>query len=276
MKLSYYPGCSLEGTAREFDESTRAVCGDIGVELKELSDWNCCGANAAAVRSEELAKGLARRNLEMAAREGSDLLIPCVACYNRLRWARGETGAGAAGDSTRLILGFDFFSRPDVLELIKARVRRPLSGLKLACYYGCVTVRPPEVTGADRWENPTRMEDFAAALGASSVDWPLKTDCCGADLAITRPDVMKSLVGKLMASAVESGADAFAVACPLCHNNLDSRQREIVATGLAPARLPVFYFTELVGLALGLSGAAKWCARHLEDPRPLLARLGLG
>ncbi len=282
MKLSYYPGCSLEGTAREYDESTRAVCRRLGVDLVDLPDWNCCGANEAVAVNEELGLGLAVRNLAIAEREGREVLLPCVGCYARLRWAKtavteDPSKAGPFGyrGKADLLFVVDLFRREEVLARLREAIQRPLKGLKVASYYGCVMVRPPSRTGARDHENPQSLDRLAGLLGAQPVDWPRKTDCCGSVMGVARPDVSRSLVGRLLDTAAEAGANALMVACPLCHANVDNRQEEIVAEGLAKAPMPVFYFTELAALAMGLPEAAEWWAEHMTDPRPLLAGLGL-
>lgn len=282
MKISYYPGCSLEGTAKEYDGSTRAVCEALGIELVELPDWNCCGANAAAAVNEDLGVQLALRNLAIADATGMDVVIPCVGCFNRMRWAKSVAteDPARAGDvryegKTSPVFLLDYLTRDEVTARVKAAVKRPLKGLKLACYYGCVIVRPPKKTGAKDHENPRSLDDLMAAVGAAPVDWPYKTDCCGTDMGITRPDVMKTLVGKLLDMAAEAGAEALVVACPLCHSNLDTRQGEIVSENLGRARMPVFFFTELLGVALGAPGSKDWWGKHIENPAPLLSARGL-
>ena len=282
MKLSYYPGCSLEGTGREYDESARAVCRHLEIELQELPDWSCCGANEAVAVDEQLGLQLALRNLALAERQGQELVIPCVGCFARLRWAR-EAAAKAPEAARRvgyqgqagLVFLLDLFARESVIGRIRKTLRRRLNGLKVASYYGCVLVRPPAVTGVKDYENPKSLDRLATALGADAVDWPRKTDCCGSIMGVARKDIMKSLVGRILDSAAEAGANAMMVACPLCHANLDVRQSEIVSEGLSRAPLPVFYFSELIGLALGVNETDTWWARHLTDPRPLLDGLGL-
>lgn len=277
MNLSYYPGCSLEGTGREYDESARAVCRRLEIGLQELHDWNCCGANEAAAVDEQLGLQLAMRNLALAEKAGQELVVPCVGCFTRLRWARDAAAkdpalGGRAGYNGQagLVFILDLFGRESVALRLQREIKRPLKGLKIASYYGCVLVRPPAVTGVKDYENPKSLDRMATALGAEAVDWPRKTDCCGSVMGVARKDVMKTLVGRLLDTAAEAGANAIMVACPLCHANLDARQEEIVADGLSRAKIPVFYFTELIGLALGLPEAETWWPRHLTDPRPLL------
>jgi heterodisulfide reductase subunit B len=275
LSVSYYPGCSLEGSAREFDASIRAAASALSIELRELDDWSCCGASAAHGASRELALGLAARNLALAERAGRDLVIPCASCFSRLKSAEHELLAGEAGQpfpvSRRLRLWdlAEFVAQEAVLERLRPLVVRPLKGLKAVCYYGCLTQRPPKVTGATSPENPLSLDSITAALGAEPYPWSYKTDCCGASLALTRPDLVAGLVGRLAERAAECGADCLVVGCQMCQANLDSRQPE------GGPRLPVLYFTELIGLALDLPEVGSWLSRHLIDARPLLAERGL-
>jgi len=274
LSVSYYPGCSLEGSAREFDASIRAAANALGIELRELDDWSCCGASAAHGASPELALGLAARNLALFERGGRDVVIPCASCFSRLKSAEHALLSQAGQPfpfSGRLRLWdlAEFVAQKAVLERLKPLVTRPLSGLAAVCYYGCLTQRPPKVTGATSPEDPQALDSITAALGAEPYPWSYKTDCCGASLSLTRPDVVAGLVGRLAAHAAECGADCLVVGCQMCQANLDSRQPK------GASRLPVLYFTELVGLALGLPEVGSWLARHLIDPRPLLAERGL-
>ena len=276
--LSYYPGCSLEGSARELDGSIRALSAALGIQLRELEDWSCCGASAAHAASAELALGLAARNLVLAERAGRDLIVPCASCFSRLKHA--EHALLAAPPGKRRLPGFpyegrvrvwdlvEFLAQEELLARLTAQVRRPLAGLTAACYYGCLTQRPPRVTGAANPEDPRGMERLLTALGAVAVEWSLKTECCGGSHALTRPDVVERLVGRLAARAREAGAECLVVACQMCQANLDMRQPP------GPPALPVLYLSELAGLALGLN-AAPWLRCHLIDARPLLRARGL-
>jgi len=280
LKVSYYPGCSLEGTAREFDASTRAVCSALDIELVELPDWNCCGATSAHATNQRLSVALPARNLTLAEQAGSDLVIPCAACFNRLKAAELELLSGDwrgpfdkfSGNITIYDL-LHFLGLPEMVERMTQRRRRPLTGLKVACYYGCLITRPPKVTGHEP-ENPQVMERIVEALGAEPVKWSFKTECCGGGMAIARPDIIRRLGMRLYRMAAEAGAEAIVVACPLCHANLDMQQQAAARELGAGLYLPVFYFTELIGLGLGLS-AGPWLADHCVDPMRLLASRGL-
>lgn len=277
MKLSYFPGCSLQTSAREFDLSARAVCGELDLELVELPDWNCCGATSAHSLNHELGLALPARNLGLAQETGLDLVASCSACYNRLKSAEHalKTNTAQAG-AMRQKTGLEFDQNLRVLSLleavttrigierIKQRVSRPLKNLKVVCYYGCLLVRPPRVTAFDSPEFPVSMDRLMAALGAEPLQWSYKTDCCGASLSICDSRTVRNMVNNLLQMAAETGADAVVTACTLCHANLEMRRD--------PSRtMPVFYFTELMGLAFGLSACAGWLHRHLVDPFPVLA-----
>jgi heterodisulfide reductase subunit B len=276
LRVSYYPGCALHGTGREYDESTRAVSALLGVELGELPDWNCCGASSAHVTDESLAHRLVARNLAIAVKEGRDLVVPCAACYSRFKAGEKEREAeGAARLDFRILSLLEFLVEDGLLEQMKGRIQRSLKGLKMVSYYGCLLVRPPKVTGAKRYENPEEMDRVLSLLGAEVIPWSYKTDCCGGSLVLSRRDIVRRLSGKLYEKALEAGAEAIAVACPLCQSNLDSRQEEISREAGKDYRIPILYITELIGLSLGHPDAGKWFRRHFVDPGKLLASKGL-
>ena len=231
--LSYYPGCSLEGTAREYDESIRGVCEMLEINLHELEDWTCCGASSAHCTDEQLAIELAARNLAIAEKGDRELLVPCVACYSRFKAAEravrerpGEWETPYQG-KVRIRYAMDFFCDDSMLDLVKDKVVRPLSGLKVACYYGCLTVRPPDITGVTDYEDPQHMDRLMTTLGAEALPWSYKTDCCGASLVMTRTDIMRQLSHRLLEMAKEAEADCLVTGCTMCQGNLDTRQEEI-------------------------------------------------
>jgi heterodisulfide reductase subunit B len=274
MQVSYYPGCSLHGTASEYEASTQAVSGLLGVELLELSDWNCCGASSAHSTNESLAHDLAARNLAIAEREGKDVVVPCAACYSRLKAAENQNQKERKGEIEILSL-LEFLTSRDRMEKIKQLKKRSLAGLKVVCYYGCLLVRPPRVTRVANCENPQEMDRLMAALGAEAIPWSYKTDCCGASLVLTRTDIVRRLTQKILDGAKRAGAEAVVVACPLCQANLDTRQEEISRESGKEYALPILYFTELIGLALGHGDTGKWWKKHFVDPRNLFAAKGL-
>jgi len=283
LRYAYYPGCSLHSTAREYDLSFRAVARGLGLELVEVPDWNCCGASSAHVTDPFLAFALPGRVLVKAEEMGLDVVAPCAACYGRLVAAREETAqhpefvdrlAKAVGRrltrSSRALNVLELFGEEAVTRALASAVNRPLKDLKVAPYYGCLLVRPPRVTQFDDPERPQSMDRLLEAIGASVVDFDFKTECCGASHGISRTDLVTELAGRILSAAKAAGADAVAVACPLCHTNLDSRQDAAGARRGEDLTMPVYYVTQLVGLALGLDPAQLGLGRHLVNATALL------
>jgi heterodisulfide reductase subunit B2 len=282
MKLSYYPGCSLEATARNYQESISGVCGQLGIELEEIPDWSCCGASAAHSTDESLSIALPGRNLALAETIGRDMVVPCPLCFNRLKTAEYVLKKGAEGDPSRASRGkikiwdlLDFLTQPDHLPRIRDKVQQPLKGLTVVSYYGCMANRPPIITETLQPENPQNMDILLKTLGATVLDWSYKTDCCGASHLIARPDVVHTMVQRLYEKAIETGADAMVVSCQMCQANLDIPQSDISEIFRKPYNLPIYYYTELIGIAWREPAARKWLSRHLVDPEPLLRQKGL-
>lgn len=281
-EIGYYPGCSLEGTARDYRQSIQDVCDVLEIRLRELPDWNCCGATAAHSLDERTAVRLAGRNLVIAEREGLDIVAPCALCFNRLKVAQKrllndvERRYGLPFEGAIQVFDLlDYLCRPDIRQEVRDRLVRPLQGLQAVCYYGCMVNRPPKMTDAPAWENPTNMDELLADLGAEVLDWPFKTDCCGASHAVARPDLVFELVRKLYDRAAAQGAHCIVVSCQMCQANLDLYQERIGRLAGTSYELPVFYFTELLGIALGCRRPDRWLRRHLVDPLPLLRSVGL-
>lgn len=282
--IAYYPGCSLHSTAKEFDQSTRAVSAVLELNLVEPEGWICCGSSAAHRVDPQEAVRLPMENLALIERSGFDeVTMPCAACFNRHKTALYEIQHHPERKAqVDQALGYDYQDAVQVTSLIEAiiehvgtekvaeKVQRPLEGLNVVCYYGCLLSRPPQVTGEEHPENPTGMDTLMAALGANVIDWSYKTTCCGAAHALTRPDIVLKLSGNLIDHAREAGADVIAVACPLCHSNLDTRQAHMDLD----KPMPVLYFTQLLALALGLPEEAAALDKNLTDPRPLLKEKG--
>ncbi len=281
MKVSYYPGCSLEGTAADYAASIAAVTPLLDLELAELEDWNCCGASAAHSLNHRLSVELPARNLALVRQAGRDVVVPCALCFNRLKAAEKEESHGTKAPSGSPSQGvkiwdlLDFLTQSPFLSLLDKKLVRPLAGLKAVGYYGCLASRPPAITDKANWENPDELERLLQVLQAEPLDWSYKTDCCGAGLALARPDIIDTLVGRLYERALAAGAECFVVACQMCQANLDMAQARISKKSGKNYYLPVFYFTELMGLAMGHPEAANWLSRHLVDPRPLLKNKGL-
>jgi len=286
--LGYYPGCSLHGTSREFDESLRAVLAVLEIPFAEIDDWSCCGASSAHSTGHLLGVALPARNLALAEAQGyPSVLAPCAACYNRLAAAslavEREPGMAERLDD---ILGLHFansVSVRNVLTVLNAEATaieeraaatltpNPLVGLKLAAYYGCLLVRPPEVSSPDDPEAPTSMDEVIAACGADPVDWNMKVECCGGAFSVSRTASVVRLGRAIIDDARRHGAAAIVVSCPLCHSNLDLRQKAMRERGEEP--VPVLFVTQVVGLALGLPAAELGLDRHFVDTEPFVRRL---
>ena len=280
IDVSYYPGCSLHGTAREYDDSIRGVSMLLDIQLHELDDWTCCGASSAHCTDEGLAIELAARNLAIAEKSNRPLLVPCVACYSRFKAVEKEVREHNKKvhfpyqGNISVRYGLDLFCDEALLEEVKKRRLKPLSGLKVACYYGCLTVRPPKVTGIREYENPQHMDRLMKCLGADPVPWSYKTDCCGASLVLTRTDIVRRLTERLLSMAMEADADCLVTGCPMCQANLDTRQEELEKETGKKFHLPILYFTELMGLAFGHRDTKKWLSRHMTDPMKMLSAKG--
>jgi heterodisulfide reductase subunit B len=283
--VAYYPGCSLHSTATEFDRSARAVCAALGMNLIEPEGWLCCGSSAAHRVDPEAAMRLPMENLSLIEQSGfSEVTMPCAACFNRHKTAQHEMRHDAERkaqldaeigheyqDSLRVSTLVQAITEHVGLEEVEASARKPLTGLRVVCYYGCLTTRPSRITEAEHPENPVDLDRLMSALGAEVLDWSYKTSCCGGSHSLTRPDVVVKLSGNLIDHARESGADAIAVVCPLCHMNLDARQFQMKLD----EPMPVLYFTQLMSLALGLAEKEAALDKNLTDPRPLLRKKGL-
>ena len=283
MKYSYFPGCSLKGLGRAYEESLLPVMRHLGVELTELDDWNCCGATAYMSVDEGEACVLAARNLAIAEKTGpQDLLTPCSACYLVLNKAKHnvedfpqtreavERALKAANlnysGRTAVRHPLDVLFHDIGVEAIKQKVVRPLTGLKVAPYYGCQVVRPYS-TFDEAW-NPTTMDEILAALGAEIVHYPLKTKCCGASLTGTVPEAGLRLSYILLKEAVRRGADVIATICPLCQFNLDAYHDQIEKRW-GTVRIATVYFTQLMGLAFGFEPKQLGLQRNFVPMKPL-------
>ena len=280
-EISYYPGCSLHGTAREYDDSIRGVLNLLDIQLHELEDWTCCGASSAHCTNEELAIDLAARNLAIAEKSDRELLVPCVACYSRFKAAENELKQHSKKSrfsyqgKVPIRYALDFFCAEPILEEVKKKQTKPLAGLKVVCYYGCLTVRPPKLTGIREYENPQHMDHLMECLGAEPIQWSYKIDCCGASLVMTRTDIVRKLGQRLLSMAKEADADCLVTGCPMCQSNLDTRQEELEKELGEKYDLPILYFSELMGLALGHKDVKKWLGRHITDPIKVLSAKGL-
>lgn len=283
LSYAYYPGCSLHASAGEYDLSTRELFKVLDVGLTEIPDWFCCGATPAHNVDELLSLSLCAKNLELAEQVPGDLAVACASCFSRLKFTQHTLGendikrkqvekaidAPAKLDSNVKHL-LEILAHDYGLDHLGSKVSKPLTGLKVACYYGCLLTRPPDVPNLDCVEAPTIMERVVEATGAETVAWTHRMECCGANFTLSRPGVVLQLTNAVLDSAKEAGADCVIVACPLCHGNLDIRQKEIEGVYHTDYGLPVFYITQLVGLACGLSSDQLGLDALIVDPKPLL------
>jgi len=280
---AYYPGCTLHSSAKEYDVSARLVCEKLGISLKELEGWTCCGASSAHTTSELLGIALPARDLQTAEKMGLPLAVACAMCFSRLKYTAHELTDKAKLDTVNRLLGTEFGNHTEVVHLLQIMherrgsmpLKKSLKGLKVASYYGCLLVRPREVTNFDDPENPEMMDRLMGSLGAQAIEWDFKTACCGASLPLARHDIVLKLSHRILSQAKQLGADCVAVACPMCQSNLDMYQKEIEAAYKDKIDLPILYFTQLVGLALELSPKQLLLDKHFADPLPMLKSKGL-
>ncbi len=283
LVYAYYPGCTLHSTAREYDVSTQAVCKALGIGLRELDNWTCCGASSAHSSSRLLDLALSARNLQLAEEKGLPLAVPCAMCFSRFKFASHELKDSSTLATVNRIISKEFGNTVAIEPLLKILsddtlpipVKRPLEGLRVACYYGCLLVRPGKITDFDDEENPQTMDSLMERLGAEPISWDFKTECCGASMTLARPDIVLRLSHRILSQAKRLGADCVAVACPMCHSNLDMRQREIEAKYKEKIGLPVLYFTQLMGLALDIPPRELMLHRHFTEVLPVLRGKGL-
>jgi heterodisulfide reductase subunit B len=289
MKYAYYPGCSAHSTARDMHESSLAVAGALGIELKEIEGWTCCGATSAHQTDRILADSLAAANLLLAQKTGLDMVVNCAACYSRTKTAnydvkssedvraRVNDALGENYDGTVPVRHFVEVLLEDVgLDKLRKSIKRPLNGLKVACYYGCYLVRPHEVTGFDDPENPVALDRLVTAMGGEAVEWPAKVECCGGGLNLTKTDVTVKLSGSIIEMAQASGAQCITVACPMCQTSLDLRQQDIEKATGKRYGMPILYITQLLGLCLGISPKELGLDRLMVSPAAVVDAIASG
>jgi heterodisulfide reductase subunit B len=285
-KFAYFPGCSLEKIALSYNQSSVATTNKLGVELQELEDWNCCGATTYFHLDELLAYTLVARNLAMAEKAGLDLVAPCSACYKNayftsqyikedkdlaehINFALEEDDLQYRGEiAVRHLM--EIFVDEIGVEEVQKTVTRPLEGLRIAPYYGCQIVRPRK--NGEEVENPQFFEELITAMGAEPTNFPLRLRCCGGSLIMTNRLAALDMVRLLLQSAVESGADVIATACPLCQVNLECYQGLVNEEFGTKFTLPVLYFTQLLGLALEIPPKKLGLGRELVSAAPVFSR----
>lgn len=287
LSFAYYPGCSGSGTSLEYDRSTRAVCAALDIKLNDVSDWNCCGSTPAHMVDHYLSTALASRNLSQAEKDGFDhVLTPCPSCLKNLHNAiehLAEPGFSEKVEALTQKPAPKTSKASSVLQIIyeqitpeglAAKVKKPLKGLKLVPYYGCLMTRPGRSMHFDSEENPISIDRLLEAAGAEVLPFPLKAECCGASFGIPRSDVVARLSGRILSLASSLGADAVVVACPLCQMNLDLRQGQVNSALHSNIKLPVFYFTQLLGVALGADPKQMAFDKLVVNPKPVLDKIG--
>lgn len=274
MKIGFYPGCSLSGTAKEYNESVKGMSLAFGIQLVEIDDWNCCGSSAAHAVSKDLSLALPARVLALAEKQGfKEIVVPCASCYNRLAVTQYELANNPQKlNEVKAEIGMEFANSVkilNVLQFINLYIKEiiPDHALKIfdhkvACYYGCLLVRPHKVLDFDRVEDPQTMDEIMKALGAEPLDWGFKTECCGASLSVSKTDLVAKLSGNILKDAADRGAEAIIVACPMCHSNLDLRRPEINSRLGEQINIPVLYITQVLGLAVGMKPEELGLQRH--------------
>ena len=290
MELAYYPGCSLHASSALYDIQNKMVFRSLGVDLKEIEDWNCCGATSASKTNEFLSIALPARNLGIADASGlSDIVIPCSSCYSRMLVSQKRL---AEDPGLKALINADLAKKVEgkvrvlsILEVltpkaasgeIAEKMTRKLEGLRPVCYYGCLLTRfPSDVEVPDDVENPQGMETVCKALGAEPLDWGYKTDCCGASAAVNDADQSLVLMSRILKDALARGANCFVTTCPMCQMNLDAYQDEVGERYGITGRLPVYFLTELLGIAMGMDPRQLQIDRHFVNAMELLKELKL-
>lgn len=268
MKYLYYPGCSLKSSGKLYEDSLLAVFKELGIEVQELEDWNCCGATNYMAINESFAIDITARNLALAEIQGGgELIAPCAACYMGLlktqnylatdpelkdKVCRKLTAEGLHCDiKVKVRHPLDVLVNDIGMEAIKKCVKTQLGGVKVACYYGCQLIRP--FATFDNAHDPQTMDKITRACGAEPVDWPIKTRCCSGSMTNTMTHIGLSMNFELLKEAKLRGADVILTACPLCQFNLECFQGKISRKFHEDVRIPVMYFSQFMGLAFGLS-----------------------
>jgi heterodisulfide reductase subunit B len=295
MRYAYYPGCSLTRSAEPYDLSAKAIAAPLGLSLEEIDDWNCCGATEYISINKNAAYALVGRNLALAAQQGvsHDLVAPCSACFLNLRKVDHYMGTypeiGAKTNDALAAGGLHY--EPGTMHVrhlldvvvedvgyqaLQERVVRPLDGLRLAPYYGCLIVRPQWNGGgaSPDPEYPTHLDRLLHVLGAEVVDFPLKTHCCGGHMTQISADTAYELIRRLLHNAREYEADIIVTACPMCQLNLDAYQAQVNRRFGTDFHLPVLYFTQMIGLAMGIAPAELGIGREVVSAAEALGRIG--
>ena len=294
MKYGYYPGCSLSKSAKPYDDSTKAIADQLGLTFEEIDDWNCCGATEYFSLNKTAAYSLVARNLALAASQDGleEIVAPCSACYLNLRKTDHYMGKySKIGEDTNAALAAGGLSyKPGSLkvrhlldvvvedigiEALREKVTAPLTNLRVAPYYGCLISRP-ELNG-DKQQNPEypmSLDHLMDALGATVVDFPLKAHCCGGHMTQISSDTAFELIRQLLHNADEYKADVIVTVCPMCQLNLDAYQPQVNRHYGTNYKLPVLYFTQMIGLALGIPARELGIGKEIVAASPVLKKIG--
>jgi len=287
MEIAYYPGCSLHSTGKGYDASIKYCMQNLGVELTEVYDWNCCGATSAHSLNGRLSVLLSGRNMTLVKKMSlSKIFAPCAACYNRMvvsqhrmqqdpaleREIREELPDLGDPSEVKILSILDLLGEPELQERLKSYLRVSLRGLRVACYYGCYLVRPTGITGQREAEDPMLLENILETAQAEPVRWVYKTECCGAGMVLPRPEIVLRLSGDILRDAKRAGADVIATVCPLCQMNLDTRQDAIARETGERLEIPVVFITQLLGLAMGGNAGRLGLKGLMVNPYPVLRR----
>ena len=290
MKIAYYPGCVAQESERELDMATRWVCRALGIELVEFPSFSCCGSGFIDEANEALNIAINARNLAIAERAGLDLLTICSTCQGMLTLATirmKDPAMRARVDSALKPMGIEYRGTLKVkhllrvlvedigLDVLRSKVRHPLSGLKVGAFYGCHLLRPGDEMGWEDGEEPHAFEDLLSALGATPVDYRGRVMCCGFPVQFVKEETAERVAGRQILDAKAHGADAMATPCPLCHISLDSYQNKAAKVVQQPLDMPVFHLPQLVGLALGATPAELGLRRHLVPTDAALAKVSI-
>ena len=288
MRYAYFPGCTLRSSSSDYDLSFRFVARALGIELREVNDWVCCGATVAPSVSHLTSLTLPLLNLSHAEKDGHQgLIAPCPACLSRFKTAQIELKENPDLRPTMdRILNDRYQGKIEVihplevflklgLEKILQKTKKKLSGLRVACYYGCLLTRPPKMALFDKVEDPQSMDAIVKTLGAQPVEWSFKTECCGNTMALTYSEIVLKLTHDILREAKTAGAHLIVVACPLCQANLDGRQRQVEETFKTRHRIPILYLTQLMGFAFGAFPKEVGIQKLITSPRDVLGPVGL-
>jgi len=288
MKIAYYPGCVAQESGKELDMATRWVCRNLGVELVEFPNFSCCGSGFVDEANEVLNVAINARNLAIAERAGLDLLTICSTCQGMLTLAKvrmRDPKVRSRVDAALKPLGIEYKGTAQVKHLlrvlsedvglpaVKAKVRRPLHGMKVGAFYGCHLLRPADEMGSESAEEPRSFEELLAAIGATPVEYRGRVMCCGFPIQFVKPSTASAIAGRQILDAKSHGADAMATPCPLCHLSLDAYQNQAAKEVHASLEMPGFHLPQVVGLALGASPEELGLRRHLVPTDAAIAKI---